>query len=537
MGRLFARELFETKRQLEYFSEQQLSMQLGAEPGRWGLVLIKELVDNALDACEMAGILPEITVTLSPDGFAVHDNGPGMSHDLIQRSLNYDVRVSDKTYYVSPSRGQLGNALKCVWAAPYASDPESPGSVEVVSLGLQHRIAVTVNRIAQEPTLTHTMTERPFVENGASVTVIAPKVACYPEWDDIEDFYKSVEQLVETYVAFNPHATFHLQTPEGCLDALATTPDWRKWLPSYKTSPYWYETEHLTALIAAYLFRERTPGVKMKTLREFVSEFDGLSMSAKQKAALEAAALSRAHLRDLVEEDDLCATDVTRLLHAMQAEARPVNPKKLGVLGKAHLLQIMSQRHQIDTQKFFYKNVYGEASGLPCVLEVAFGVASQGCYDQERRVLAGINWSVTPPPGQPFPQLEQYLNSALVSRDASVMVVAHLAIPRPTFRDRGKQIIALPRAIENTLCASIESVTQRWTAAVKRAYRSHRAEARAEEEMQKQERAQYPSILEAAYELMPQGYALASGQGRYVAHARQVMYAIRRQILAMIHPD
>ena len=49
--------------------------------------------------------------------------------------------------------------------------------------------------------------------------------------------------------------------------------------------------------------------------------------------------------------------------------------------------------------------------------------------------------------------------------------------------------------------------------------------------MQKQERAQYPSILEAAYELMPQGYALASGQGRYVAHARQVMYAI------MIHPD
>jgi DNA topoisomerase-6 subunit B len=374
-------------------------MQLGAEPSSWGVVLLKELVDNTLDACETAGISPEIAITLRPEGFTVKDNGPGMSLDLIQRSLNYDVRVSDKTYYVSPSRGQLGNALKCVWAAPYAVDPESPGSVEVVSLGLRHRIAVTVDRIAQEPTLAHTLTEEPFVEIGASVTVVAPKVACYYEWDAIEDFYKSVELLIETYAALNPHATFHLQTPDGCLDASATIPDWREWLPSHKTSPCWYEPEHLMALIAAYLSRERAPGGKMKTLREFVSEFDGLSTSAKQKAVLEGASLSRAYLHDLIEGDSLRESDATRLLQAMQAEARPVNPRKLGVLGKAHLLQIMSQRHQIDPQKFLYKHVWGEASGLPYILEVAFGVARQGCHSQERRVLAGINWSATPPPG------------------------------------------------------------------------------------------------------------------------------------------
>ena len=64
--------------------------------------------------------------------FTVEDNGPGMSQELIQRSLDYEIRVSDKMYYVSPSRGQLGNALKCLWAAPYAIDRrESPGHVEV----------------------------------------------------------------------------------------------------------------------------------------------------------------------------------------------------------------------------------------------------------------------------------------------------------------------------------------------------------------------------------------------------------------------
>jgi DNA topoisomerase VI subunit B len=527
--------MFETKRQLEYFSSKELSMQLGAEPSRWGIVLFKELVDNALDACETSGISPTITVGVTPEGFTVADNGPGISPDLIARSLDYNIRISDKTYYVSPSRGQLGNALKCLWAAPYAVDQQTPGWVEVTSQGWQHRISVTVDRIAQVPMFAHTMTELAFVETGTSITVMAPKIACYYEWDEIEDFYKSVRMLIETYAAFNPHATFILQTPDGCLEAPATTPGWRKWLPAHKTSPRWYEPEHLTALIAAYLMQERAGG-PAKTLREFVSEFDGLSTSAKQKAVLEDASLSRAYLHDLIEGDSLREPDVTRLLQAMHAEARPVNPTKLGVLGKAHLLQIMSQRHQIDPQKFFYKNVWGEASGLPCVLEVAFGVARQGCQE-DRRVLAGINWSATPPPTQPFPRLEQYLNSALVPSDAPVMVVVHLAIPRPTFRDRGKQALALPVAIENTLQDSLESVTRRWTAAVKRAYRSHRAEARAEEELQKQTRTQYPSIIQAAYQLMPQAYLAASGQGRYVAHARQIMYAARREILAMIHPD
>ena len=125
----------------------------------------------------------------------------------------------------------------------------------------------------------------------------------------------------------------------------------------------------------------------------------------------------------------------------------------------------------------------------------------------------------------------------MVSRDAPVVVLVHLAIPRPTFRDRGKLALALPKAIEGSLQGMVETVTQQWTAAMKRAYRSHRADARAEEELRRQERADYPSIKEAAYQLMPQAYMAASGQGRYVAHARQIMYAARQQILAMIHPD
>src|SRR5215218_8134668 len=47
------------------------------------LTTVKEAVDNSLDACEEAGLLPEITIVIEatgPDRFkvGVQDNGPGI---------------------------------------------------------------------------------------------------------------------------------------------------------------------------------------------------------------------------------------------------------------------------------------------------------------------------------------------------------------------------------------------------------------------------------------------------------------------------
>lgn len=113
------RTTFETSRALEFFTQSELTMQVGFPSHRWVLAILKELIDNALDACESAGIAPVIAVTCTRDSISVQDNGPGLPAATLERSLDYMVRVSDKTYYTSPSRGQLGNALKCLWAIPY----------------------------------------------------------------------------------------------------------------------------------------------------------------------------------------------------------------------------------------------------------------------------------------------------------------------------------------------------------------------------------------------------------------------------------
>jgi DNA topoisomerase VI subunit B len=72
-------------RALEFFSEKELQMQIGFPVGGWPIALLKELIDNALDACETAGMLPDIEVVLEPDALSVRDNGPGLPASTLER--------------------------------------------------------------------------------------------------------------------------------------------------------------------------------------------------------------------------------------------------------------------------------------------------------------------------------------------------------------------------------------------------------------------------------------------------------------------
>ncbi len=102
------RVAFTTDRTLEFFSESELTTQLGYGPKLWPLVLVKELIANALDASEATtAITPDITVTIDNDALTVTDNGPGLPAAIVERSLDYRVRISNKKHYVAPTRGQL----------------------------------------------------------------------------------------------------------------------------------------------------------------------------------------------------------------------------------------------------------------------------------------------------------------------------------------------------------------------------------------------------------------------------------------------
>lgn len=81
-------------------------------PTRALLTVVKELVDNSLDACEEARIIPRIWVEIKPTGtdrfrVMVKDNGPGMIDKQIPMAMG-KLLYGSKFFRLRQSRGQQG---------------------------------------------------------------------------------------------------------------------------------------------------------------------------------------------------------------------------------------------------------------------------------------------------------------------------------------------------------------------------------------------------------------------------------------------
>ncbi|WP_255190846.1 DNA topoisomerase VI subunit B [Natronobeatus ordinarius] len=111
-----AEELAENQRAISIaeFFEKNKHM-LGFDSGARGLVTaVKEAVDNALDAAEEAGILPDIYVEIQEDGdyyrLIVEDNGPGITKESLPKvfgKLLYGSRFHAREQSLTPSQRLL----------------------------------------------------------------------------------------------------------------------------------------------------------------------------------------------------------------------------------------------------------------------------------------------------------------------------------------------------------------------------------------------------------------------------------------------
>ncbi len=186
------------------------------------LTAVKEAVDNALDACEEAGILPEIQVEITEIRDAifrvvVEDNGPGIVPEQIGRIFG-KLLYGSKFHKLSQSRGQQGMGISA--AGMYAQ----------LTTGKPMHI---LSRTQGQPTATElfvsidTAKNRPEIHKKKQV-----------EWDrpfgtrvEVElegHFYKgrhSIGAYLQQTAIANPHVTIRFRDPSGePTDYLRTDP-------------------------------------------------------------------------------------------------------------------------------------------------------------------------------------------------------------------------------------------------------------------------------------------------------------------------
>jgi len=149
---------------LLFINRNTLPQKAGCEPHQIGRVVLKELVDNALDAG--AG---EVTLDGDATSCQVTDDGPGIDDVEMLFAVNRPL-ISSKLKRL-PTRGMLGNGLRVVMGAVAAFN----GKIAVTSRG--HRYDLTVDT-ATGHTLVEEMPALPT--QGTRIEILFPQ----PLFDD-----------------------------------------------------------------------------------------------------------------------------------------------------------------------------------------------------------------------------------------------------------------------------------------------------------------------------------------------------------------
>ena len=196
------------------------------------LTCVKEAVDNALDACEEAGILPDIVVKVEAVGngdppppasqasrfrITVTDNGPGIIRQQIP-PIFAKLLDGSKFHRLRMSRGQQGIGIS---AAGMYGQLTTGKPVQIISRtspkSPAHFFEVQIDTKKNEPLILEKKQIEWESPRGTQVTL------------EVEGRYQkgraSVDEYVEQTIIANPHVKLTYLTPEGETKELARTYD------------------------------------------------------------------------------------------------------------------------------------------------------------------------------------------------------------------------------------------------------------------------------------------------------------------------
>ncbi len=196
------------------------------------LTTIKEAVDNSLDACEEAGILPEIWVHVEQTGpnrykIGVQDNGPGIVKAQIPKIFG-KLLYGSKFHRLRMSRGQQGIGISAAGMYGVLTtgkpvkvisriSPRKPAHYFEIQIDTKKNNAEILNGRGEGIDIPPNDAGRKLIEkhgiewldvdHGTRVTI------------ELEAKYQrgrgSVDEYLEQTAIANPHISLHYKDPEG----------------------------------------------------------------------------------------------------------------------------------------------------------------------------------------------------------------------------------------------------------------------------------------------------------------------------------
>ncbi len=175
------------------------------------LIIVKEGVDNALDATEEAGIIPEIYVRVTEISeekyeIVIKDNGPGIVKSQIPRIFG-KLLYGSKFHRLKQTRGQQGIGIS---AATLYSQLTTGKPLEIITSigdGITHNYKIKIDVRKNEPIINESETVEREQWHGVELKFL------------VEGLYREHKQSILEYLKqtaiSNPHAHIIFVSPNG----------------------------------------------------------------------------------------------------------------------------------------------------------------------------------------------------------------------------------------------------------------------------------------------------------------------------------
>ncbi len=193
-------------------------------PRRALLTAVKEAVDNSMDACEEAGIVPEISIELEQTAdtrfrVTVTDNGPGIVKAQIPK-IFAKLLYGSKFHRLRMSRGQQGIGIS---AAGMYGQLTTGSATQITSRTkgskAAHSIAVQIDTKTNKPVIlsdaeldwrpTYQPVDEAGAPSGETITYNHGTTVSIEMEAQYQRGKQSVDEFVKQCAIVNPHLTLH----------------------------------------------------------------------------------------------------------------------------------------------------------------------------------------------------------------------------------------------------------------------------------------------------------------------------------------